>query len=63
MYPGLALPSYCEGRILRRMGKEDGIKAFTRAIELDSEFAEAYARRAVATMEVSAGIFLRRART
>jgi tetratricopeptide (TPR) repeat protein len=55
-YPGLALPFYCEGRILGRIGKgQDALRAFTRAIELDPEFAEAYARRAVATMDVSAG--------
>jgi hypothetical protein len=42
--------------VLLRIGKEqDAEKAFSNAIELDSEFAEAYARRAVARMSVSIG--------
>jgi tetratricopeptide (TPR) repeat protein len=53
-YPNLALPCYCEGRIFTRLGKQEEAKtAFNRAIELDAEFAEAYARRAVVLMELS----------
>jgi tetratricopeptide (TPR) repeat protein len=53
-YPAVALPYYCRGRILQRMRKpEDAVKAFSRAIEIDPEFADAYARRAVALMDTS----------
>jgi tetratricopeptide (TPR) repeat protein len=53
-YPTSAVPPYCEARVLRLLQRnQDAVKAYTRAIELDPEFAEAYARRAVASMSVS----------
>jgi tetratricopeptide (TPR) repeat protein len=53
-YPTSAVPPYCEARVLRLLQRnQDAVKAYTRAIELDPGFAEAYARRAVASMSVS----------